>query len=407
MSRTPPAWPRPDGAGAASAPTSRSPSGPPSRVGARPQRARVRRPSSAPPWGQSTGHRRTAASQAARATAPEARGAARSARCRSADASHPGPRARVRCSGRVTARSSAGQSSSPPRHPRWCDPALTTRSPESASSRSDPGPTGASLPDRPRSDDQQPAPWLASAPHGAPAYPLFNNPGILNPSPSPGARIIHLINPRYAEIDGVACVPRIEDLPDVPDLVVITAPPPTVPGVVAAAGARGVAAAIIITAGLGHGPGSLADGARLEARKHGLRLVGPNCLGILAPRAKLNASFTARSAAPGDLALISQSGAIAAGLVEWAAARNVGFSGVVSLGDQVDVDFGDCLDYFALDQRTRAILLYIEAISDARKFMSAARAAARMKPVVVIKSGRHEQGARAAATHTGALAGSD
>src|SRR3954452_12119727 len=189
MSRTPPAWPRPDGGGGASAPTSRSPSGPPSRVGARPQRARVRRPSSAPPWGRSTGHRRTAASQAARATAPEARGAARSARCRCADASHPGPRARVRCSGRVTARSSAGQSSSPPRHPRSCDPARTTRSPERASSRSDPGPTGASLPDRPRSDDQQPAPWLASAPQGAPAYPLPNNPGILNPSPSPGARI--------------------------------------------------------------------------------------------------------------------------------------------------------------------------------------------------------------------------
>src|SRR4051795_6982331 len=189
MSRTPPAWPRPDGGGGASAPTSRSPSGPPSRVGARPPRARVRRPSSAPPWGRSTGHRRTAASQAARATAPEARGAARSARCRCADASHPGPRARVRCSGRVTARSSAGQSSSPPRHPRWCDPALTTRSPERAASRSDPGPTGASLPDRPRSDDPQPAPWLASAPHGAPAYPLFNNPGILNPSPSPGPRM--------------------------------------------------------------------------------------------------------------------------------------------------------------------------------------------------------------------------
>src|SRR3954447_1772619 len=189
MSRAPPAWPRPDGGGGASAPTSRSPSGPPSRVGARPQRARVRPPSSAPPWGRSTGHRRTAASQAARATAPEAQGAARSARSHCADASHPGPRARVRCSGRVTARSSAGQSSSPPRHPRSCDPALTTRSPERAASRSDPGPTGASLPDRPRSDDQQPAPWLASAPHGAPAYPLFNNPGILNPSPSPGARI--------------------------------------------------------------------------------------------------------------------------------------------------------------------------------------------------------------------------
>src|SRR3954463_14064902 len=200
MSRTPPAWPRPDGGGGASAPTSRSPSGPPSRVGARPQRARVRPPSSAPPWGRSTGHRRTAASQAARATAPEARGAARSVRCRCADASHPGPRARVRCSGRVTARSSAGQSSSPPRHPRSCDPALTTRSPESASSRSDPGPTGASLPDRPRSDDQQPAPWLSSAPHGAPAYPVFNNPGILNPSPSPGARMRRAARPNPTQL---------------------------------------------------------------------------------------------------------------------------------------------------------------------------------------------------------------
>src|SRR3954467_6916756 len=200
MSRTPPAWARPDGGGGGSAPTNLSPSGPPRPGGGRPQRARVRRPSSAPPWGRSTGHRRTAASQAARATAPEARGAARSARCRSADASHPGPRSRVRCSGRVTARSSAGQSSSPPRHPRSCDPALTARSPERAASRSDPGPTGASLPDPRRSDDQQPAPWLASAPHGAPAYPVFNNPGILNPSPSPGARITLPGHARFSKI---------------------------------------------------------------------------------------------------------------------------------------------------------------------------------------------------------------
>ena len=171
--------------------------------------------------------------------------------------------------------------------------------------------------------------------------------------------------------------------------------------------ARGSPPLLIITAGLGHGTGSLAEEARLEARKHGLRLVGPNCLGVIAPRAKLNASFAARNAMPGDLALISQSGAVEAGLLEWAARRRVGFSGLVSLGDMVDVDFGDCLDYFAADRGTRAILLYIEAIADARKFMSAARAAARTKPVVVIKSGRHAQGARAAATHTGALAGSD
>src|SRR3954451_15952703 len=189
MLRAPPAWPHAGGAGGASAPTSRSPSEPPSRVGARPQRARVRSPSRPPLSGLTTGHRRTEASQAARATAPEAQGAARSVRCRCADASHPGPRGHARCSGPAGDQSSVARSSSPRPHPRWCGPALTARSPERAASRSDPGPTGASLPDPLRSDDQQPAPWLASATPGAPAYPLLNNPGILNPSPSPGPRM--------------------------------------------------------------------------------------------------------------------------------------------------------------------------------------------------------------------------
>src|SRR5271165_6259831 len=127
----------------------------------------------------------------------------------------------------------------------------------------------------------------------------------------------------------------------------------------------------------------------------------------MAPRAGLNASFAARTPPAGDLALISQSGAITAGLVEWSAVHAIGFSAVVSLGDKIDVDFGDLLDFFALDRGTRAILLYVESINNARKFMSAARAAARVKPVVVIKSGRHAQGAKAAQTHTGALAGAD
>ena len=138
-----------------------------------------------------------------------------------------------------------------------------------------------------------------------------------------------------------------------------------------------------------------------------MRLIGPNCLGIMMPGANLNASFAAHMPGAGNLALISQSGAIAAGMVDWAAQRGVGFSGIVSIGDQLDVDIADLLDYFALDRKTRAILLYVEAIKDARKFMSAARAAARVKPVVVVKSGRMAQGAKAAATHTGALAGSD
>ncbi|HEX2555494.1 MAG TPA: bifunctional acetate--CoA ligase family protein/GNAT family N-acetyltransferase [Microvirga sp.] len=218
---------------------------------------------------------------------------------------------------------------------------------------------------------------------------------------------IRLVNPRYREIDGLPCAARIEDLAAAPDLAVIATPPDTVPGLVTEAAEKGIAVAIVLTAGLGQGPGSPAEAARLAARRHGLRLVGPNCLGVMAPAAGLNASFAARPAARGDLALVSQSGAVAAGLVEWAAERHVGFSAVVSLGDRIDVDFGDCLDYFAADRSTRAILLYVESLNDARKFMSAARAAARAKPVVVIKSGRHAQGARAAATHTGALAGSD
>src|SRR6185312_4683676 len=154
---------------------------------------------------------------------------------------------------------------------------------------------------------------------------------------------------------------------------------------------------------LGHGPGSLAAQSEAAARAAGMRLVGPNCLGVLVPRARLNASFAASMPHAGDLALISQSGAIATGLVEWSATHDVGFSAIVSLGDGIDVDFADLLDHFALDRRTRAILLYIESIKDARKFMSAART----KPVLVVKSGRHAQGAKAALTHTGALAGSD
>ena len=187
----------------------------------------------------------------------------------------------------------------------------------------------------------------------------------------------------------------------------IATPAPAVPNIIAAAGAKGAATAAIVTAGLGHGAGSLADACERAARATGLRLLGPNCLGVLSSRAKLNASFAARMPPAGDLALVSQSGAIAAGLLEWSAAHDIGFSAAVSLGDQIDVDFGDLLDFFALDGATRAILLYVESINNARKFMSAARAASRTKPVVVVKSGRHAQGAKAAATHTGALAGSD
>jgi acetyltransferase len=218
---------------------------------------------------------------------------------------------------------------------------------------------------------------------------------------------IHLVNPHYGEIEGIKAVKTVAELPRDLDLVVIASPPQALPGIVAAAGDKGAATAIIITAGLGHGEGSPAHACQQAARATGLRLVGPNCLGVLSSRARLNASFTARTPPAGDLAVISQSGAIAAGLVEWSAVHDIGFSAAVSLGDTIDVDFGDLLDFFALDGATRAILLYVESITNARKFMSAARAAARTKPVVVVKSGRQAQGAKAAQTHTGALAGSD
>jgi acetyltransferase len=218
---------------------------------------------------------------------------------------------------------------------------------------------------------------------------------------------IGLVNPHHKSIEGITAVKTVSDLADPPDLAVIAAPPAIVPGLIAGLGSKGCAAAIVLTAGLGHGPGSLSEAAERAARANGMRIVGPNCLGVLVPGQKLNASFAASSPGAGDLALISQSGAIAAGLIEWAAPRSVGFSAVASIGDQLDVDFGDLLDYFALDRGTRAILLYIESIKDARKFMSAARAAARTKPVIVVKAGRHARGAAAAKTHTGALAGAD
>ncbi|MDB5655543.1 MAG: GCN5-related N-acetyltransferase, partial [Tardiphaga sp.] len=216
-----------------------------------------------------------------------------------------------------------------------------------------------------------------------------------------------VVNPHHREISGVATVRRLADLSFVPELIVITAPVAAIPGIVEEAGRLGVAGALMISAGLGEGKGSLAEAVDAAARRHGMRLIGPQSIGVMMPNAALNASFAAHMPRPGNLALISQSGAIAAGMVGWAAQRSVGFSGIVSIGDQLDVDIADLLDYFALDGKTRAILLYIESINDARKFMSAARAAARIKPVMVVKSGRLLQGVVEAATHTGALAGSD
>src|SRR5690606_31650342 len=195
------------------------------------------------------------------------------------------------------------------------------------------------------------------------------------------------------------------------DLAIIATPADTVPGIVAALGAQGTRGAVIITAGFNIGQGQLGLERRQQlldaAKPHTLRIVGPNCVGIALPRQGVNGSFSHIQALPGDLAFVTQSGAMVTAMLDWATPRGIGFSHVVSLGDMADVDFGDMLDYLAVDPSTRAVLLYAEAITDARKFMSAARACARAKPVIVIKGGRHEEGAKAAKSHTGSLAGSD
>lgn len=212
------------------------------------------------------------------------------------------------------------------------------------------------------------------------------------------------VNPKYRELSGQRCYARVADLPETPELAVICTPAGTVVDLVRELAARGTRAAVVISAGLS----AAQKQAMLDAaRPTLLRILGPNCVGLLAPHAGLNASFAHIPARRGQLAFVSQSGALVTAMLDWAEARQIGFSHFVSLGEHADVDFGDMLDYLASDAHTRAILLYIESIDQARKFMSAARAAARNKPVIVVKAGRSEQGQKAAASHTGALAGAD
>jgi acetyltransferase len=218
------------------------------------------------------------------------------------------------------------------------------------------------------------------------------------------------VNPHEAAIRSTPCYRSVADLPSPPDLAVIATPAPTVPGLIADLGARGCRAAVVISAGFGEAGGDggdLKEAMLAAARPHLLRIVGPNCLGVMSPGAGLNATFARTRPAAGPLALVAQSGAVAAAALDWASARGHGFSRVVTLGDMADVDFGDVLDFLALDDETKAVVLYVESITAARKFMSAARMAGRNKPVAVIKAGRSAAGARAALSHTGALAGAD
>ena len=215
---------------------------------------------------------------------------------------------------------------------------------------------------------------------------------------------VYPVNPKHRQLSGQTCYASVADLPETPELAVICTPAHTVVPLIRDLAARGTQAAVVISAGLtAEQKQAMLDAARPTL----LRVLGPNCVGLLAPHARLNASFAHIPARPGELAFVSQSGALVTAMLDWAEARQIGFSHFVSLGEHADVDFGDLLDYLGSDARTRAILLYIESIDQARKFMSAARAAARNKPVIVIKAGRSAQGQKAAASHTGALAGAD
>ena len=214
---------------------------------------------------------------------------------------------------------------------------------------------------------------------------------------------IWFVNPKHRTIAGHECHPSIAALPAAPDLAVIVTPPQTVPQLIEELGAKGTRAAVVITAGI---RGELKQAMLDASRPYTLRIQGPNCVGLMLPRIGLNASFSPNPLA-GDIAFLSQSGALITGIIDWAHSRNIGFSHVVSLGDMADADFGDLLDYLAADASCQSIMLYMESVTHAPKFLSAARRAARSKPVIVVKSGRSAIGAKAALSHTGALAGAD
>jgi acetyltransferase len=221
---------------------------------------------------------------------------------------------------------------------------------------------------------------------------------------------IYPVNVKHENLLGCKVYRDINAIPEEIDLAVIATPAATVPGIVHQCGDKGVGCVIIISAGFGE---LGAEGKRLQgeildiARRFGIRIIGPNCLGVVRPSSHLNATFGDGPVKDGNLALLSQSGAVCTAILDWAQENDIGFSTVVSMGGAADIDFGEVLDYLALDTRTTGILMYVEGIRDARRFLSGLKVAARLKPVILIKSGRHEAGSKAAMSHTGALVGGD
>lgn len=221
---------------------------------------------------------------------------------------------------------------------------------------------------------------------------------------------LYPINPKHAQVQGVDCLKSIEEIGARVDMAVICTRPQSVPGIVEACGRSGVKNVIVIASGFseaGH-IGANIERKMLEiARSYSVRILGPNCLGLIRPELGLNATFAQVTAAPGNLALVSQSGAMCSAVLDWAKSNGVGFSTVISIGSTADVDFGEILDYLIHDTRTHYILMYVEGIRNARRFMSALRSAARIKPIILLKAGRHESGSVAAQAHSGMAAVAD
>jgi len=221
---------------------------------------------------------------------------------------------------------------------------------------------------------------------------------------------VYPVNPFRPTVQGITAYPTIERIPRKVDLAIIATPAHTVPQIVEECGRAGVSGLIIISAGFKEAgeEGKSFEKQILEIKnRYNMRIIGPNCLGIMRPSIKLNATFANKAANPGKIAFISQSAALCTSVLDWASEANVGFSAVVSVGSMLDVDFGDLIDYFGTDPKTKSIVLYIESIKNARKFISAARGFARAKPIVVVKAGKFRESAEAAICHTGALCGED
>ncbi|MCP4416157.1 MAG: bifunctional acetate--CoA ligase family protein/GNAT family N-acetyltransferase [Chloroflexi bacterium] len=215
---------------------------------------------------------------------------------------------------------------------------------------------------------------------------------------------------KRSSVMGIKAYPSVAEIPEAVDLAIVVTPAHTVPGVIRECVESGVRGAIVISAGFKErGPEGmkLEEEILAEARRGNMRIIGPNCLGVMSPSTGLNATFASRMARPGSVGFISQSGALLASILDWSFRENVGFSSFVSIGSMLDVDWGDLITYLGNDSRTKSIVIYMESIGNARSFLSAAREVALTKPIIVIKPGRTEAAAQAAASHTGSLTGSD